>query len=181
MPISAINGMRDVSGSANNESGFTLLELLVVLSLLAITATLVIPAISSNDSKILTAQVSQATSVLNYARRIAIVRSLPGIASFQVMNNENVSVENDEERRTARPNSVHWQSSELSLSYQDDRDQFPEEVEFVEITFFPQGGSSGGILNFQLNEYTASIRVDPITGRISTRYFGEEFGEEFDE
>ncbi len=176
MPISANKLDKQADSDRSKQKGFTLLELIIVLSLMAITASLVVPNIGSNDSKIFTSQVSQATSVLNYARRIAIVRSLPGVASFEVPNLENQNFDASE-TRPVRANSIHWDSQDLSLTFQNNLDQIAEEIDFIEITFFPQGGSSGGILNFQMNDFTASIRIDPITGRISTRYFGEEFDE----
>ncbi|MDT8399088.1 MAG: prepilin-type N-terminal cleavage/methylation domain-containing protein [Pseudomonadales bacterium] len=164
--------MTDRAASAS--PGFTLLELLVVLALLAVAATLIIPSISSNDSKIFRAQVSQAVSVLNYARRIAIVKALPGVAIFSSAAAAAEPAANTRPDEKAKPNSVRWHSAELSLAFQAERDQRPEAVDQVELVFFPEGGSTGGILTFQWEQLRAEIRVDPITGRISLHYPDDE-------
>ena len=67
----------------------------------------------------------------------------------------------------------------LSIRYQKDPNLPDAPADRVEVTFFPQGGSTGGIINFGLNERSASIRIDPITGRIATAFDGEPFDDAF--
>jgi hypothetical protein len=74
--------------------------------------------------------------------------------------------------------AAHWESDLLDLKFQTDANQLAAAVERIEITFYPQGGSTGGLLNFGLNERSATIKVDPITGRITTAYNGETLAEE---
>ncbi len=160
--------------------GFTLLELLVVLTLLAIGMTLVIPSITSNESKQFRAQVGSAVSMLHYARRIAIVQAMPGIATFssavEDRDDRGPSSNAAAETKKTRPNSISWHSRDLALRYQAGLDgSYPEDVDNVEVIFFPQGGSTGGILHFVRGDLEARIKVDPITGRITTRYDHEEF------
>ena len=38
------------------------------------------------------------------------------------------------------------------------------------VTFFPEGGSTGGTLLLRRDDRAASIHVDPITGRMETAY-----------
>lgn len=158
---------------AVNNKGFTLLELLVVLAIIALVSAVVVPSINSKETKVFHAKFRQAVSVLNYARRIAIVRSQPATATFRAYTEEFPAPEDESALSVG---AVNWTSYEdVELSFQLRADQFPEAPEVVEVTFFPQGGSSGGILIFAQNDLEASIRINPITGRISTSTDGEDF------
>lgn len=152
--------------------GFTLLELLVVLGIIGLAATLAIPTVTSTESKVFAAQVRQAESVLNYARRIAIVRSMPSTANFRA--GEALGREGDLPGDPAAGGSEFqvpvWKSEELSLRFRTTPNESAREVEQVSITFFPQGGSSGGELQFRMGRQSAFIKVDPITGRFQTRF-----------
>ncbi|MEX2367075.1 MAG: type II secretion system protein, partial [Pseudohongiellaceae bacterium] len=72
-------------------AGFTLLELVIVMSIIAIALTLVAPNLASTDSRVFMAQVRQASSALNYARRIAIVKSTPSVARFRMLDPDSAS------------------------------------------------------------------------------------------
>jgi prepilin-type N-terminal cleavage/methylation domain-containing protein len=157
--------------------GFTLLELLIVLSLIAISVGIVIPRIGNTDSSTFNAQVRRAVASLTYARRMAVVQATPQVATFYALDPE--SPEYTELMEELNGEDNHWLSELLTLRFQQDASEVPEDADKVEITFFPQGGSTGGILNFALNSRNASIRVDPITGKISTAYNGEDPGESF--
>lgn len=176
-----ISGTRTISpvvstlhSPANREDGFTLLELLVVLSLIALAVSLIIPNITSTDSSTFNAQVRRAVASLSYARRLAVVQAMPQVASFYALDPENPDYEDLLELVAGERNENIWVSELLSISFQADASELPEQTERVEITFFPQGGSTGGVLNFSQNNRSAVIKVDPITGRISTDYDGEE-------
>jgi hypothetical protein len=64
------------------------------------------------------------------------------------------------------------------ISFQSDINEDPDVLEIIQLDFFPEGGSTGGILHFTLDDLTASIRVDPLTGKIAVRYPGEEFDDD---
>lgn len=158
-----------VTGALKPVRGFTLLELLVVLSIIGIAATLVAPTITSTESKTFNAQIRQAEAALNYARRIAIVRSTPSVARFRVLDPDDPFRE--EAPTDARGLRIpYWESNEVGIRFRNTFEQDAEETDTVEITFFPQGGSTGGVLNFRMNQLTAYIDINPITGRISTSY-----------
>ena len=44
----------------------------------------------------------------------------------------------------------------------------------IEITFFPEGGSTGGKLMLALDERHATIEINPFTGRVSQERENEE-------
>ena len=67
---------------ANLAAGFTLLELLLVLTIIGMAAILVMPNVGNLDARSFGAQTRQASSLLNYARRLAVVRGQPSTASF---------------------------------------------------------------------------------------------------
>ncbi|MES2626960.1 MAG: prepilin-type N-terminal cleavage/methylation domain-containing protein [Pseudomonadota bacterium] len=161
------------------QAGFTLLELLVVLSIILITIGLVIPNLNTLDNSSFNAQVRGAVASLTYTRRIAIVEAQPRTAEFFALDPEGADYDDLREQADDKSLDASWSSESLKLRYQPDPSQPDEEVEHIGITFFPQGGSTGGVLNFALNDRTAMIRIDPITGRIATAYNGEEPDKEF--
>jgi len=78
----------------------------------------------------------------------------------------------------AARNASYWVSQRVALLFRSELNQPQEKREDVEVTFFPQGGSTGGVLEFALKDYTAKVRIDPITGRITTAWRGDELKEE---
>lgn len=165
--------------STGNHSGFTLLELLIVLSIVVIATAIVIPNVTSTDNNLLIAQVRQTASAFNYARRMAIVEGAPQVATLIQLSPDDPEYPNLKGEVLQRATIPVLESYDAEISFQADINEDPEVLETIEFVFFPQGGSTGGILNFSLENLDASIRVDPITGKINIRYPGEEFEDEF--
>ena len=159
------------------QAGFTLLELLIVLSIIAIGSALVIPSITSTDDNAFRAQVRQAQAALNHARRVAIVRSTEQTATFRSLDPDAPPREQAAPAAGKAP-GPHWESEEIALRFRATLEEYAEEVDEAEVTFFPQGGSTGGILTFRQNDLRARIRIDPITGRIETRHDDEDFAQQ---
>jgi len=159
-------------------AGFTLLELLVVLSIIAIATGLIVPNLAITDNAAFNAEVRRAASVLTYARRMAIVRGAPQTATFYALDPEASDYEERLEEANLDDGSARWAATSIELHFQSEREPDPEQVDELSVTFFPQGGSTGGLVNFVQDERNAFIRVDPITGRIDTAYNGEELDEE---
>jgi general secretion pathway protein H len=171
--------MTPTSAARNSRQlGFTLLELLVVVSIILIATGLVLPNLNTLDNSAYNAQVKKAVAVLTYARRIAIVEGAPKVATFYALDPESPDYEDLLKQIEGEQAEASWVSELLKIEFQYELNQIPETMDRIEITFFPQGGSTGGVLNFTQNERTTLIRVDPITGRISTAANGEEFDDE---
>jgi len=74
MAIVAAKAMTPTSlSSASSQRGFTLLELILVMGIVALAAALVAPNLTSLDSRNFDAQLRDLGAQLNYARRNAIV------------------------------------------------------------------------------------------------------------
>jgi general secretion pathway protein H len=159
-------------------AGFTLLELMVVLVLLLIAAGVIVPNLSSTDTSAFNAEVRQAVAILKYARRVAIVDSTPQTTRFYALDPRQTNFAVQRDKLQAARQATDWISDKLSLQYQSDLNQRSEDKTAVELVFFPQGGSTGGVLLFARDDLSAQIRVDPITGRISAAYDGEPLDEE---
>lgn len=166
------------SNKARTQAGFTLLELLVVLSIIAIATGLIMPNIAITDNGAFNAEVRRAAGTLTYARRMAIVKGAPQTATLFSLDPEAADYDERLEELHAIPAEARWESEDLSLSLQSELEPDPEPMDTLTVTFFPQGGSTGGLLAFSRDERVAQIRVNAITGRIDTAYNGEELDDE---
>ena len=154
----------------NFPRGFTLIEIIVVMAIIAMMATLVIPRISSGSVTILQAQVRQAVAVLNYARRSAIVEGQPKTAHFY---------EGDQQISNSPP--IHWTSHGTALQWGNDKDKTsdnknvnePDNNSTYQVTFYPEGGSSGGEILFSYQGHKFKVTVNPLTGKIESEYLDD--------
>jgi general secretion pathway protein H len=145
-------------------AGFTLLELMLVLTIIAMASILVVPNVGNLEARTFSAQVRQATSLLNYARRIAVVQGQPATASFYAA----VIDEQATTASTTRNSVGNWESHGAAVRYRDSTDREIEVLEKIDITFYPEGGSTGGTLLLTQDDRLVTIIVDPFTGRVST-------------
>jgi general secretion pathway protein H len=166
------------SNNAQRHAGFTLLELLVVLSIIAIATGLIVPNVAITDNGAFNAEIRRAASALTYARRMAIVKGAPQTTTLFALDPDASDYDEQLEELDAVPGEARWTSEDLELSFQGELDAEPEAMDKLTVTFFPQGGSTGGLLGFSRDERTALIRVSAITGRIDTAYNGEELDED---
>ena len=174
-----------------SQAGFTLLEILLVLTIIGMASILVVPNITNLESRNFDAQIRQANSLLNYARRIAVVKGQPAVASFIINLDENGDSIADRGRnkggnRSSR-DSEHqgdhslnrritpvgkWHSEGIQIRYRDSSDREVEVEDRINITFYPEGGSTGGTLFISLadasDDESIAIEIDPFTGRINT-------------
>ena len=150
-------------------AGFTLLEILLVFAIIGMASILVVPNLGGLELRTFSAQVREASSLLNYARRIAVVSGQPATASFSVSDDANESSEG-----SGPSSSVgKWHSSGVALTYRDSTDRESDIDETIDITFYPEGGSTGGTLMLQLEDRVAAIEVDPFTGRVTTTFLDD--------
>jgi general secretion pathway protein H len=151
----------DPSQLAANQRGFTLLEILLVLTLIGMASVLIFPNVGNLDGRTFNIQVRQASSLLNHARRDAVVRGQP--STIRIYAHEELQ-QSDE---ILDPNVVgSWFSEGIRIGFRDSTEQEDEIDENIDITFFPEGGSTGGTLLLAMEDREACIAIDPFTGRI---------------
>lgn len=148
------------------QRGFTLLEILLVLAILAMASIFVVPNIGGLEARTFNAQLRQAHSLLNYARRTAVVSGQASSVRLNVIPFD--EFERDDRQQSLGNVVAEWHGSGIELRFLDSTDREIEVEESTEVTFYPEGGSSGGVLLFAQAEQRGIIDIDPFTGRVST-------------
>jgi len=166
MPILVIG--KAIARLPNFNNGFTLLELLTVMAIIAMMAALVIPHIGSGQVSVLKAQVREAVAVLNYARRSAIVE---GQAKTTMFYNKQEATTTDTVEKKIQPGQ--WVSRGARLQWGNEQPQAEQQAS-QKITFYPEGGSSGGEFILSHQEFKAKITVNPLTGKIQSELLHEQ-------
>lgn len=166
-PISVSNTGK--SGRKHPASaGFTLLEILLVLTILGMASVLVVPNLGSLEIRTFNSQVRGAVALLNYARRTAVVQGQPAMANFYSADFGAAEI------APARFNAANWQAgSETSIRFRDSTEQETAIDDLLVINFYPEGGSSGGVLLLQQEDQQVAIEIDPFTGRITSTVIAE--------
>ena len=164
------------------QRGFTLLEILLVLALIALASVMVVPNVGGLDARTYSVQLRQVNALLHYARRNAVITGLPVSArlygpSFRP-DDADISSANEfsggQERGQGqsagllRTPEARWESDGIALSYEDSTERLIEVERFIDVTFYPEGGSSGGTLILSRDDRHTRIVIDPFTGRISS-------------
>jgi general secretion pathway protein H len=139
------------------QRGFTLLELLVVLTIMAFAAAIVVPSLGGPSTSELKSAARELASGLRYARGQAIVH-----------RNEAALVLDIEGRTfTVPPDTrVHRLPDKIGIKlFTAQRDLVNEKV--GAIRFFPDGGSNGGRITLATGERKFDVDVDWLTGRVA--------------
>lgn len=141
-------------------SGFTLLEVLLVLGIIAIGASLLVPNFGALESRNFSVQVRDAVSQLNFARRSAVINGRTSIVFLA--GETNADFLNTKDDIAAR-----WVSDDIALKFFDSTDrEIISETNSFEVSFYPEGGSSGGTLIFLQSKQAIKIFIDPFSGRV---------------
>lgn len=144
-----------------NSPGFTLLELLVVMTLIGIAALLVVPRVGGGQMVQLQAQVREIVALLNYARRSAIIE---GKIKTVILTPGNA-----EPAVAASTQSNTWTSRGAKLAWSEKNKDRPKDR--FELSFYPEGGSDGGeLIVTQDDKFKMKITVHPITGKIKADF-----------
>ena len=151
------------------QRGFTLLEIILVLAIIATASIMVVPNLGGFEARTFSTQVRQAQSLLNYARRTAVISGQASTVSFNVLPADELAQADREEEYASLSNIVaQWNGGGLNLRFRDSTDREIEIEESTEVTFYPEGGSTGGTLLFTQENQAGVIDVDPFTGRVSS-------------
>ncbi|MEO7134099.1 MAG: GspH/FimT family pseudopilin [Vicinamibacterales bacterium] len=144
--------------SRGTARGVTLLELLIVLSIMAIIAAMVVPMLGNGvSSSALKSAARQVAAALRSARSDALVTRQE---TRVVLNLEQRTFQIDRDpRQHALPNQV-----EMKL-FTAQRDIVDEKV--GAIRFYPDGGSNGGRVTIAAGERKYEVDVDWLTGRVA--------------
>ncbi|MDA1243952.1 MAG: prepilin-type N-terminal cleavage/methylation domain-containing protein [Proteobacteria bacterium] len=129
--------------NAHRQRGFTLLELILVMGIVALVAAVVAPNLTGLDGRNFDAQLRDLVAQLNYARRSAIV-------SGQV-------------------STMQWADDTISLEFSADdaRTSSYEPIDSLLVSFYPEGGTTGGRLRLTQDRQQGWISIDAFTGRIT--------------
>jgi general secretion pathway protein H len=156
------------------QRGFTLLEIILVLALIATASILVVPNLGGFEARTFSTQLRQAQSLLNYARRTAVVSGQASTVSFNVVAVDEIE-QTDNKGYASLSNIVaQWNGAGINLRFRDSTDREIEIEETTEVTFYPEGGSTGGTLLFTQADQTGVIDIDPFTGRVTSGDPGRE-------
>jgi len=141
-----------------NARGVTLLEMLVVLSIMAVIAAIVVPVFTGGVSG---SELKGATREVAAGLRLARSEALATRKETRVMldlENRSFQVERDP-RTHALPKQI-----ELKL-FTAQSDLVSDKV--GAIRFFPDGGSNGGRVTLAVGERKFNVDVDWLTGRVA--------------
>jgi general secretion pathway protein H len=139
-----------------SESGFTLIEMLVVLMILALTATVAVPLLSGGSEGL---RLQMASSELAAAFRVT--------RSAAIMRNTETSMMIDVDHRTFRSTVVSQRAFapdiEARLTFASGIRSASSDGGFQ---FFPDGSSTGGDVTLSLRGKQTKLCVDWLTGEI---------------
>ena len=138
--------------------GVTLLEMLIVMSIMAVLAALVIPRFSGGVS---TSELKGATREIAAGLRLARSEALASRKETRLLL--------DLEQRTFRMEAdprVHSLPKQIELKlFTAQSDLLSEKV--GAIRFFPDGGSNGGRVTLAAGERKYNVDIDWLTGRVA--------------
>ena len=138
------------------------------MAIIAMASLVVFPNITGLETRTFNSRVREAHTLLNLARRTAVVSGQPSIASLSV-----APVDAGELTATSSFSVGQWDGSGIELRFQDSADQEVEVQDTLDVTFFPEGGSTGGNLMLTFQDRIASIVINPFTGRVETEFLDE--------
>ena len=145
--------------SAGNNSGFTLVELLVVLAVLALALAVVPPSLTGaiDSARFKNAQ-RDLVSALRYTRSRAV--NSQQAASVEINVKQGTMQVAGRQRNLSIPDDV---ALTLVTAQREQLSAFEGAIRF-----YPDGSSTGGQVRFSRDDQIWSINVDWLTGRIST-------------
>jgi general secretion pathway protein H len=150
-------GHRAEVDARRRSRGFTLLELVVVLFVLALGAALALPVVGRTTDTLKTrAEVARFAAMLRHAHEQAINdgRAYRVVVSPADRRVQVVAGEDDVRETRTLPGAIEIQ---------------PVDPAAAAVRFEPQGVSNGGDFRLTADRVVFRITVDPLTGRVRTR------------
>ena len=143
------------SGVKVNQRGFTLLELVVVLFVMALAAGIAAPSIArSTDSLRMRSEIAGFSAFLRHAREQAISTRRPHRVVVDPSDHVMRVYAGEDVRRTRTlPSRWTFDASDAAR---------------LAVRFEPQGSSSGGEYRIAADDVTWRVTIDPFTGRVRT-------------
>ncbi len=149
---------RRYDGAGPRAQGLSLLELLIVLSLIAIMAALVIPMFGGGVSQTeLRGAAREVAAGLRLARSEALARRRDTLLAIDLENRT---------FRVDRDPRVHSLPRDIVVKLYTAQSDITSETT-GSIRFFPDGGSTGGRVTVAAGERKFDVDVDWLTGRVS--------------
>ncbi len=146
------------------------MELLIVLAIIALASAVLIPRIGHNDGKLYQVQLRTLSNALNYNRRNAVILNRPyemNVFPYQEAD------EGKEENKSARAiKKGDWRSQGAVIQWQTGSRIVPNKP--FKITYFPQGGATGGVIRLQQGRFIALLTIDGITGKVTIKESNED-------
>lgn len=141
------------------QGGFTLLEILVVLGIIALMAVFIVPrAIKSTDRYTLSTEIRAVASALRYTRGQAVVGFTDKAVTFNI--DEKTYFVDGEDRTYQLEDGVQLEvfAAESQISV---------DGSVASIRFYPDGASSGGRVTLAYEENTQAVDVVWLTGQVN--------------
>jgi general secretion pathway protein H len=149
--------MTRLDSALPRQRGVTLLELLIVLTIMAFVAAIVLPTVGGVSTAELKSAAREVAAGLRFARGQAIARRGEAFMVIDV----------DARTFTLPPDArVHRLPEKLDVKlFTAQRDLVGEKI--GAIRFFPDGGSNGGRITLAAGERKYDVDVDWLTGRVA--------------
>ncbi len=141
------------------------------MAFIALLSRLVIPQVFQNESKLFRVQLREANTLLNHARRLAVVKGQEVQVLFtpQAILQDMYTTQTGSKQTAVTDSSQYiWKSRGASVQMA----QSVAKDNYYHVTFFPEGSSIGGVLTFTQGKRKANIEINALTGKIKT-FFDE--------
>ncbi len=143
------------------------MELLIVLAIIALASAVLIPRIGHNDGKLYQVQLRTLSSALSYNRRNAVILNRP--YEMNVFPYTEVDAQNKSAQAIKKGD---WRSQGAVLEWQSGSKIVRNKP--FKITYFPQGGATGGVIRLQQGRFIAQLSIDGITGKVTLKESNED-------